>query len=480
MLIALPPPQPIAAVPIVNALPNPKASENARCRPYAAKSKSPNLSIIVKNAAGLFFPLTHLIGVEPDSQFSPCLAPKVIHAASASTASFAEASSNLKALAEVDVSAKRIERLVTRIGKERIAEVQQQATEYHDLPIPLRTESPVDVTPELVCVQVDGGRLQVRDRNTEVGAQDDHDGEASATFWRESKVGTLLKMTGATYLHDPCPRIPSIFIDAERVRRLTREIKGFSADGGETAQPMTVEQTANEQPLISDQEHESVRPKPLVRSVVATSQRIAEFSQRLVGQAYQRGFMAAQRKAFVCDGLACNWTLHEKHFSRFTPILDFVHALCYIYHAAIGGRLTDSSWQRYCQWAQLLWSGDCQQLLSLMKERQLEVGLPAEDEKEAGPKSLLADAIRYVTNQQSRMKYASYRRDGLPITSAYIESTIKQVNRRVKGTEKFWSTNADPILQLRADAVSETEPMKKFWKRRAAKLPTSTHYNMAG
>lgn len=104
------------------------------------------------------------MGVEPDSQFSPRLAPKVIHAASASTASFAEASSNLKVLAEVNVSAKRIERLVNRIGNERIAEVQQQATEYHDLPIPLRTESPVDITPELVCIQVDGGRLQIRDR----------------------------------------------------------------------------------------------------------------------------------------------------------------------------------------------------------------------------------------------------------------------------------------------------------------------------
>jgi hypothetical protein len=412
------------------------------------------------------------------------LAPKVIHAASASTASFAEASSNLKALAEVDVSAKRIERLVTRIGNERIAEIQQQATEYHDLPIPLRTQSPVEVTPELVCVQVDGGRLQIRDRNAEVDSEGDaqniHDDEAPTTFWRESKVGTLLKMTGKTYPQDPCPEIPSIFIDAERIRRLAREIKGFSADGGEVAQPIAPEQTTNDQPLISDQEHESVRPKPLVRSVVATSQRIAEFSQRLVGQAYQRGFMAAKRKAFVCDGLACNWTLHEKHFSRFTPILDFVHAACYVYHAAIEGQPNELSWQRYCQWIKLLWSGQPEQLLQQMKARQSEIGKPQENEKETSVKTLLNDAIRYITNQQSRMKYAEYRRDGLPISSAYIESTIKQVNRRVKGTEKFWSTNADPILQLRADAISETDPMKTFWQRRAKKLPKFTHYNMAG
>lgn len=78
------------------------------------------------------------------------------------------------------------------------------------------------------------------------------------------------------------------------------------------------------------------------------------------------------------------------------------------------------------------------------------------------------------------MSYSEYRRDGLPIASAYIESTIKQVNRRVKGTEKFWSTNADPILQLRADAISETQQIDGFWRRRPENLPSFTHYKMAG
>jgi len=380
------------------------------------------------------------------------------------------------------VSGKRIERLVTRIGNERIAEVQQQATAYSQLPIPLRTQSPVHITPELVCIQVDGGRLQIRDRKASGDADNLQQSDTPTTFWRESKVGSLLKMTGETYLKDPCPEIPSTFIDAERIRRLAREIKGFSGDGGESpalVSEATKAAAEDDQLLDSNELHQSVRPKPLVRSVVATSKRIQEFSTRLVGQAYQRGFMAAKRKAFVCDGLACNWSLHAKHFSRFTPILDFVHALCYIYHAAIEGEPTSPSWQRYCQWAQLLWSGDPDALLEQMKARQNEIGHPAKDEKESSPKQLLADAIRYVSNQQTRMKYAEYRQSGLPITSAYIESTIKQVNRRVKGTEKFWSTNADPILQLRADAISETVEMQKFWKRRAKKLPTFTNYNIA-
>lgn len=400
---------------------------------------------------------------------------KVIHAGSASTSSFDEASQHLLALAEVDVSAKRIGRLVTRIGHERIAEIEQQAQAYEKLPLPVRRQSPIELTPELVCVQVDGGRLQIRDRKAPASAPHDSD----CTFWRESKVGVLLKMQGEVYQDDPCPELPAVFVDPQRISRLTREIKGFSGDRGAHREHETGSASGAEESLLTAEElHASTRPKPLVRSVVATTKSVGEFAPLLSGQAYQRGFMGALRKAFVCDGMACNWTLQEKHFSRFTPILDFVHAICYIYHAAIGGDPAPEAWQRYRQWAQWLWSGKIQQLLEEMQAQQKLIGEP--QESDSSPQQLLADAIRYVTNQQSRMKYADYRREGLPITSAYIESTIKQVNRRVKGTEKFWSVNADPMLQLRADAISETQPLEKFWERRPENLPIFTHYKMAG
>jgi hypothetical protein len=401
---------------------------------------------------------------------------KAIHAASL-TGSFAEASHNLAVLAEASISANRIGRLVTRIGTERIAEVQQQAREFEALPLPDRTKSPVEITPDLVCVQCDGGRLQIRDRHRRV----DESRESKATFWRESKVGAMIKMTGEVYDQDPCPEIPGIFIEPSRMSRLTREIKGFSGDSGDrpeaTSEPVEVDALRLIEP---DELHASTRPKPLVRSVIATTKNMSEFGRLLVGQAYSRGFMAASRKAFVCDGMPCNWTLQEKHFPRFTPILDIVHAICYVYHAAIGGQPTLQAWERYCQWAQLLWSGEIETLLEKMKLLQHEIGAPTETDKDSSPRQLLTDAIRYVTNQKTRMKYAEYRREGLPTTSAPIESTIKQISRRVKGTEKFWSVNADPMLQLRADTISETTQLDKFWKQRTENLPTFTHYKMAG
>lgn len=119
-------------------------------------------------------------------------------------------------------------------------------------------------------------------------------------------------------------------------------------------------------------------------------------------------------------------------------------------------------------------------LIYAIRQRQQVVGMPGDDEPESSSKQLLNDALTYLKNQQGRMNYAEYRKQGLPITSAYIESTIKQINRRVKGPEKFWSTNAQAIVQLRADYISENQPMTKFWHERRKHLTISTYYKMAG
>jgi len=38
--------------------------------------------------------------------------------------------------------------------------------------------------------------------------------------------------------------------------------------------------------------------------------------------------------AFVSDGLLYNWTIQQRHFPGFTPILDFVHVVEHLYEAA--------------------------------------------------------------------------------------------------------------------------------------------------
>jgi len=74
------------------------------------------------------------------------------------------------------------------------------------------------------------------------------------------------------------------------------------------------------------------------------------------------------------------------------------------------------------------------------------------------------------------MKYPEYRKQGLPLTSSPIESTVKQINRRIKGTEKFWSEGADPMLHLVADRLSQTNVTAKFWARRVDRIIESASY----
>ena len=77
------------------------------------------------------------------------------------------------------------------------------------------------------------------------------------------------------------------------------------------------------------------------------------------------------------------------------------------------------------------------------------------------------------------MKYDEYRQQGLPITSSPMESTVKQINRRIKGTEKFWDDGADPMLHLKADELCQTDAVGKFWSRRLERLIQSASYHAA-
>ena len=49
-----------------------------------------------------------------------------------------------------------------------------------------------------------------------------------------------------------------------------------------------------------------------------------------------------------------------------------------------------------------------------------------------------------------------------------MESTVKQVSRRVKGTEKYWSSQGGEImLRLRGEYLSDNEPMQDYWTQRS-------------
>ena len=388
-------------------------------------------------------------------------------------ASFNKAEQGLQALGELEVSDQRVRRATVGIGDEVVAQRDAEVAQFEAMPIPEQRKSPAAATPKLAVVEMDGGRMQYRDRHAaeEVPEATEVDGR-KGRFWRETKVGVLLTGASQVSAEDPCPRIPEAFLDRRKIPRMCREIKGIATAADEAT-------IADEAISVQNGSQRAGQPEPLVRSVVATRRDVHEFGRLLAASAWRRGFYAAERKAFLGDGLEQNWTVWRRHFSDFVPILDFVHALCYVYAAALAGRTFMAGWSVYAQWAQWIWSGRVELVIAALAARKTELGLPAEGEPETSPPCVVADALRYFENQRERMHYDEYRRQGLPLTTAHVESVIKQIGRRVKGTEKFWSAGGEALLALSAAYLSETQPMERFWANRTATRTGHRHYSCA-
>ena len=218
----------------------------------------------------------------------------------------------------------------------------------------------------------------------------------------------------------------------------------------------------------------------------------------MVREAKRRKFFEASRKAFVADGRACNWSIHATHFRDFTPILDFTHAVSYLFEAAtISYGKTNEAWPTYTRWMIATWQGRVSEVLvelqqQTMVQEQTMVNAQAslqEQERCLGPPTengaaktseRLREIIGYLKNNRERMRYDEYRCRGLPTTSAWMESTVKEMNYRVKGTEMFWNNpaGAEAILQLRAAALCDDSRLARFLTHRPGRaftrLPTHT------
>ena len=152
-----------------------------------------------------------------------------------------------------------------------------------------------------------------------------------------------------------------------------------------------------------------------------------------------------------------------------------------MFAAARAGRPFAAGWVCYRQWIGWVWQGQVTKVLAALTARQAELGPPAPDEPATSPRQVVAQTLRYLGNHQDKRQYAAYRRQGLPLTSSLMESVVKEVSRRVKGTEKFWSEGgAEASLQLRADPLSDDAPPDDCWQRRQEAATGQRRYRRAG
>ncbi len=195
-----------------------------------------------------------------------------------------------------------------------------------------------------------------------------------------------------------------------------------------------------------------------MRTCVATTRDSDEFGRLVGAEAKARNFEAASRRAFVGDGQAYNWAIQKRWFADYVPVVDFIHVLGYVWHAAgATGASEHEQWERYTRWLRGCWQGRVSEVLVELDAEQERVGTAPADAEATDPRVVLGRARGYLRNNAERMKYPEYRKAGLPVTSSWVESLIKEINYRVKGTEKFWNEHgAESVLAVRAPRCATT------------------------
>lgn len=372
--------------------------------------------------------------------------------------SFVEASEDMRELAEIEISPTHLQRLSERMGEEWVELRDEDVEKFRER----RLERTYKEPPRgAAVVMLDGGRVQTRAEDAGRGV--------SEPGWRESKVACCLTLQTKTQAADPQPEPPAKFLEPTNAARLACEVKCRSRPGMERG-------AADRRTGHAAKTKEGKKPKkrkragkcPRVRTVVATMQNSETFGWQVAAEVHRRGLDRAARKACVCDGQAYNWSIYEMHLlpAGFIAILDFLHLLAYLHDAAyaFGGTDETRAWKTYKQWLRAAWSGKVGMLISALREAV--AALKAKGSTAAARRQTVEETLTYVTNNRQRMNYPEYRCLGLPVSSAPVESTIKQINRRIKGSEKFWlEGGAEAMLQLRAAQLSQDDRWKRYWAR---------------
>ena len=411
----------------------------------------------------LFFPQRPVLRLD-GRQYDSRLLEMVVRTGG-SCKSYTIAAKLIESLLGLGISAKQLSLLTSGIGGE-LQEARDKRTETWTNRLLTDAKTVAEPPLQLACVQIDGGRMQTRKVGCGQGVTDPH--------WRETKNAGFHRMATETHSSDPCPELPACFSNRQNMRKL---LSGLGEE--ESPDPPAALIPENKPDL-------SWRPKPLFRSCLSSLVNSETFGPMMAAEADRRGFFTAHRRAFLGDGLNYNWSIQESHFPTFEPILDFIHAIEHLHEVSQALEPDrDASWQQTVSWIEEVWCGNVEEVLGILQAKQLSIGTAPKECDDSDPRQVLESTIGYLKNNSHRMNYPEYRRQGLPITSCLIESQVKEMNHRVKGSEKFWNDGfeGEAILQVTAALLSDDDPLASHfgnrpgspYDRNRPKSPTKKH-----
>ncbi len=150
---------------------------------------------------------------------------------------------------------------------------------------------------------------------------------------------------------------------------------------------------------------------------------------------------------------------------------SYYHAVEHLYESARAalGKNAPQTQALADQLKDYLWAGQLDEVIATLRDHAERLGPPEAGDGPDHPRRVLANNVGYFTKHRHHMDYPTYRQKGWPIGSGVTESAVKLFNKRVKGTEQFWSIpGVERILALRALWLSQDDRWTRYWNTRPA------------
>ncbi len=187
----------------------------------------------------------------------------------------------------------------------------------------------------------------------------------------------------------------------------------------------------------SPQDRASWQPKTLFHTRVSSLASSEEFGPMMAAEATPAASLRRRRKRSSATVRRATGRSNGDGFTPLSPLrISFMP-----WNTSIPPRRRSTPMRRSLASilgvAAACWKGDVAKVVADLRVWQSRLGILPVGEKvpDTDPRKIIHSVTTYFTNCGDRLDYLRYRQEGLPVTSSLAESLVKQISKRVKGTE---------------------------------------------
>lgn len=241
------------------------------------------------------------------------------------------------------------------------------------------------------------------------------------------------------------------------VKAETRNRKGKGADG--TAKTREVKLGCVFTQTAVDDKGRPVRDEHST-SYAGAIETAEEFSKRIYTEASRRGVERAKNVCVIGDGAHWIWNIAEEQFYGATQIIDLYHAREHYWNVARIAYANDGD--RLKQWTNKRREELDRGRVDLVVKAMERLNVANETDAET-----VSREINYFTSNESRMRYADFKKRGFFVGSGVMEAGCRSViGQRLKQSGMRWSVKgANNIIALRCCIFNNR--WEDFWEYRA-------------